>query len=236
MSENPAVRITSLSASYGKEEVLRDINLSLNSGEVVAVVGPNGAGKTTLFRAILGLIPYSGSIEVFGRKPKEALGRIGYVPQRFEFDRGFPLKVREFLSLSMRSKDHSTIDKALEEVDISSLSERLIGELSGGQLQRVLISRALINSPDILLMDEPTSGIDMEGETGFYDIIGEQNKEYGRTVLIITHEINMAYKYATQVICLNRDLYCYGTPKEAITRELLSKLYGKDVEMRGHKH
>ncbi len=235
-TRTPAIEISGLNVRFNSLSILRDINFKLEPGEIVAVIGPNGAGKTTLFRAILGLIPFDGSIRVLGSPTKKALGQLGYVPQRFSFDRSFPLRVREFLSLSLRGPDTGLIERSLSDTEMLGRKDSLIGSLSGGQLQRVLMARALMGSPDILLLDEPTAGVDLEGESGFYDIIKKQNASRGVTSLVITHEINMVYKYATRVICLNRDIYCHGTPKESITRELLSRLYGKDVVMRGHSH
>jgi len=234
--EETVLLVEGLNVEFNKKSILKNISFEVKRGEIVAVVGPNGAGKTTLFKAILGITPFRGEVKVLDKPVRKVLHRIGYVPQGFSFDKSFPLKVREFLSLAIPSEKYYRIDEVLNEVELQEKKETLLGELSGGQVQRALIARALINEPDILLLDEATAGVDLEAETGMYELIRHLNIEHGVTALVITHEINMAYKFATQVICLNKDLYCYGTPKEKITEELLSRLYGKDVVMRGHSH
>ena len=164
------------------------------------------------------------------------LDQIGYVPQHFMFDKTFPLTITEFLNLSVDRTKKFRIDEVLRDVEMNRQRNKLLGNLSGGQMQRVLIARALLNQPRILFLDEPTTGVDLEGEKSFYEIVEQQNREKQVTVVLISHEINMVYKYATQVVCLNRDLVCNGIPKEAITKEILDKLYSEDVEMRSHHH
>ncbi|MFC2061766.1 metal ABC transporter ATP-binding protein [Elusimicrobiota bacterium] len=233
---NTVLEINGLNVRLNKQDILSDITIKVAAGDIVAVVGPNGAGKTTLFKTILGMIPYSGDIKVLGKPVKMVLDRVGYVPQRFTFDKSFPLTVWELLELSIKRGGSERIEKVLDEVEMTDHKKKLLGNLSGGQLQRVLIARAVLNQPDLLFFDEPTTGVDMEGERTFYEIIKYQNTEKNTTVLMISHEINMVYKYATQVLCLNKDLFCQGAPKIAITEEMLQKLYGEDVKLRTHKH
>ncbi len=232
----PVIEAHNVTVSLGRKPVVNNVSFSLKQGEIASIVGPNGAGKTTLVRAILGLIPYTGSIRLFGTQPKKMISKVGYVPQKFSFDTSFPLTVHEFLSLTLHKNDHKRIIDSLEEMEVKDSMYKMLGDLSGGQLQRVLIARALLHNPKILFLDEPTSGVDMEGARTFYEIIEHLNKSHDVTIVLISHEINMVYKFATYVICLNKDLYCKGVPKETITQEILRKLYGKNVQLRPHHH
>ena len=230
------LRVEHLSANYNGSTVLNDLNFSIKKGEIVAVVGPNGSGKTTLIRAILGLIPYRGHVSVNHQPVQTALEKIGYVPQKFVFDRTIPMTVYEFLKIAFKKVEHRKIRHALLEVDMKQHENTLIGNLSGGQFQRILIARSLLNDPSILLLDEPTNEVDAVGTKSFYDIVAHLNRVHQTTVLLVSHEINMVYKFADQIICLNRDLICYGRPKDTITKEVLEKLYGQEVRFQEHKH
>lgn len=232
-----ALQVEHLSVDYNGQTVLNDISFSIREGEIAAVVGPNGSGKTTLIKAILGLVPYQGTILVNGGPVRASLQQISYVPQRFVFDRTIPMTAEEFLAMtSFRKPVRRKINHALLEVDMKKHEYSLIGELSGGEFQRILIARALLNNPTILFLDEATSGIDIAGEKSFYEIVSHLNKIHRATVLLVSHEINMVYRFADQIICLNRNLICFGKPKEAVTKEVLEKLYGKDVRFQEHKH
>lgn len=230
------ISIKNLSVSYGEHVILDKINFDIDSGEIVAIIGPNGSGKSTLVKVILGLVAYEGDIKIWNQKPQKNLKKIGYVPQRFTFDKNFPLTVKEFLNLSLHHKDPSLLKKSLEEVEMTKHKNKLIGKLSGGQLQRILIAKAILNQPKLIFFDEPTAGIDLEGEKDFYEIIRHQNEVHNVTIIIISHEVSMVYKQATQVICLNRSLFCMGQPKEAITKDVLQQLYGEEVALKEHKH
>lgn len=231
-----ALKAQNVSVILGGHIVLNKINFTLREGDIATIVGPNGAGKTTLLKAVLGLVPYTGKISIFDEKIKNAISKIGYVPQRFSFDKTFPLTVEEFLSLTIKRKNADTILKSLKEVEMLSCKNKMIGELSGGELQRILIARALLHNPKILFLDEPTTGVDIEGLKTFYEIIEHLNKSKNVTVVIISHEINIVHKFSSYVLCLNKDLYCKGAPKEVITDEILRKLYGKNFELRPHSH
>lgn len=231
-----AIEVENLKVTFNGQTVLNGINFQMKKGEIAAIIGPNGAGKTTLIKAILGLIPYSGKIRVLGEKISKVTRRVGYVPQKFSFDKTFPLTVCEFLKLTVAKKEPGKIGSVLEEVDIKNCKDKLLGELSGGQLQRVLIARAILNDPEILFLDEATTGVDIEGSRTFYEILEHLNKTHNVTIVIISHEVNMVHTFATEVLCLNKDLYCKGIPKSVITDEMLKNLYGENFEMRQHTH
>lgn len=235
MNQDKIIEVENLTVKFNGHIILNSLNYYVKPGEIVAIIGPNGSGKTTMLKAILGLIPYQGKIRIMGLPPKRALPRIGYVPQRFDFDKTFPLTVREFLSfVKIKSKEWE--EEVLREVGVLAFLDKRIGELSGGQLQRILIVKALLKEPSVLMLDEATSGIDMAGETTFYELIEHLNKTHNLTIVLISHEVNMVYTFATQILCLNRDLVCNGRPKEAITQEVLDKLYGKSIAFRPHQH
>jgi ABC-type Mn2+/Zn2+ transport system ATPase subunit len=236
MNNAPIISTQNLSVSYGKEKALRAITLDIREGDLVAVIGPNGSGKTTLIKAMMGLIPYHGRITVCGKTPARAARDIGYVPQRFTFDITFPLTVRELMDFSQQNKNPARVRMLLKDVEMEPFQHKQLGELSGGQLQRVLIARSLLDDPRVLFLDEPTTGVDREGEKDFYDIIRHLHQDHHVTIVMVSHEINVVYAYATQIVCLNRDLLCFGTPKESITREVLKKLYGEDFEIKAHTH
>lgn len=230
------IQVEHLLVSYNGQTILNDLNFSIQKGEIVAVVGPNGSGKTTLIRALLGLIPYRGRVLVDQRPIREAINRIGYVPQKFMLDQTIPITVGEFLKIAFKKVSLRKIKHALLEVDMIQHGETPIGTLSGGQFQRVLIARALLNEPSILFLDEATNEVDVLGTKSFYDIIRHLNRVHKTTVILVSHEISMVYKFADQIICLNRDLICFGKPKDTITKEVLEKLYGQDIRFQEHRH
>jgi ABC-type Mn2+/Zn2+ transport system ATPase subunit len=233
---NSIISVKNLSVAFDGRNALHQVSFEIERGDIVAIVGPNGSGKTTLFRAILGLVPYQGQVKINGSSVSKALSHIGYVPQRFVFDRTIPMTVEEFLKISFDHVSSARINHVLKEVDMVHRKEAQIGILSGGELRRILIARALINDPLLLLLDEATSGVDVAGAKTFYEIIAHLNQIHQTTVLLISHEVNMVYEFANEVICLNHDLICYGKPKEALTREVLDKLYGKEFRFQEHEH
>lgn len=228
--------------------VLRGVNLQIPKGEVVALIGPNGSGKTTLLRCLLGLQKMDrGEISLFGeRSLRRALPKVGYVPQRLSLDRSFILSVREFLALRLHEtrhwfwKKHSDVDGVicahLREVGIEALLDRPVAQLSGGQLQRVLIAFALLNSPELLLLDEPTAGVDSPGERTFYELISDVHKERRLTVVLVSHDLSMVYKHASWVYALNGVICCEGTPEHVMNAESLRVAYGLHVSPYGHHH
>jgi len=229
--------VHNLAITLGDINILKNVSFDIEKGEVVSIIGPNGAGKTTLIRAMLGLIPFEGRILYKGSPIAKHINSIGYVPQRFEFDKTFPLSVSEFLDLfSNKATSKNTNEQICEELRVNSLLNKKIGDLSGGQLQRILIAQALIKNPELLILDEPTSGVDAEGISSFYEIVGHLNQEHHVTIILISHELSMVYRLATTVVCLNRNLVCFGAPKTVLTDDVLASMYGKNLEHRGHTH
>ena len=235
------LKVQDLRVAFGNYSVLTDHSFELHKREVFANIGPNGAGKTVLFRALLGLLPYSGEISWMKHV------KIGYVPQKLSIGKDLPVSVLDFLRFKKGSE--AEVFEALravgflgQEHDEHHWREHLLnarlGELSGGQLQRVLIAYALIDHPDILLFDEPTAGVDIGGEETIYALLAKLHHQHGLTILLITHDFNIVHRYAEKVLCLNRTAVCYGAPKEALTPKVLEDLYGSQVDIysNGHKH
>jgi ABC-type Mn2+/Zn2+ transport system ATPase subunit len=248
VSGEPVVEVRDVHVSIQGTSILRGVNLQIPRREVVALIGPNGSGKTTLLRTLLGLQRVDrGDVRVFGEKDlRKALPRIGYVPQRLTLERSFILSVREFLALRLRQtrqwfwKRHASVDKLIcstfEEIGIEHLLDRPVARLSGGQLQRVLIAFSLLNSPDLLLLDEPTAGVDTPGERTFYELISSVHREHGLTVVLVSHDLSMVYRYASWVYALNGVICCEGTPEEVMNAESLRQAYGIHVSPYGHHH
>ncbi len=234
-----ALSVENLCVRINKHHLVENITFSVEEGSIVAIIGPNGAGKTTLFKAILGIIPSTGTVSMFGTpfKGKNSHIKVGYVPQRLEFDRTFPLTISELLHFTVppmcslpfykRAKEKTYVAKLLEIVGVKDLAQRTIGSLSGGELQRVMIAKAIVNNPRILFLDEPASGVDIEGQERFYDLVRRLNKEKGLTVILISHDLNVVYRFADNVLCMNRRLICSGKPREALTDEVIKSVYGE---------
>ena len=223
------LRIQNLSVKIGADAILKDVNLHIHCGQMVALIGPNGAGKSTLIKAILGQRDYEGIIAFSApgmrhRKPP----RIGYVPQSPSFDPGDPVSVADlfacclsrrpvFLGLSPAMRDKTL--ECLERVHGQELIDKRIGTLSGGELQRVLLALALEPLPNILILDEPLSGVDVEGQTGLMDMLDEIRKRYDLSILMTTHDFGMLPTYADQVVLIDHAIVKKGTPKEVLESE-----------------
>ncbi len=229
MAEN-ILEVKNLSVFFNNERVLDNLNFNLKEKENLVVVGPNGAGKTVLLKALLGIIPFEG--EINWKKDM----KIGYVPQKFLPEKNIPLTIEEFLKFNR--VDSRQIVNALGSVGINDLSilKKKIGTVSSGQLQRILIASALIDNPDVLLFDEPTAGIDIEGEEMIYNLLIQIEKERDLTIILITHDLSIVYKLADSVLCLNKKTVCFGPPKEAISPENINRLYGGGIKYYTHDH
>lgn len=225
------ILVNNVTKAYYGRDVLCDISFRVGTGEMVAVIGPNGSGKSTLVKLLTGLEPVSsGSICIAGETPGNAGSLIGYVPQRFSIDRDLPLTVAEFLDLALcNTKEHrhsTTIDTALARVGMQTFRTAQVGTLSGGELQRVLIARALLHERSILILDEPEASIDMEREAELYSTLHAINKEYNTTVVIISHELETVMQHVDRVIGINGRVVFDATPKQITTdTTLLEQLY-----------
>ena len=214
------MRADHICVSFGGVEVLHDVSLRISAGEIVTIVGPNGSGKSTLLRALLGIVPVA-----HGRVTLGPLVRIGYVPQRLALDRSLPLTVRRFLSLPVRVSD-AAATQALIRVGVPGVEGAQMAGLSGGQLQRVLLARALLSDPQLLVLDEPTQGLDQPGEAGFYRLIEEVRAESGAAVLMVSHDLHVVMAASDRVICLNGHVCCEGTPHVVSSAPEYRALFG----------
>lgn len=223
----PIIEIRGVSFAYNSIEVLKDINLKINKGEFVGLIGPNGSGKTTLLKLILGILNQKeGEISLFNKKINDfkEWHKIGYVPQKAtNIDSNFPATVSEIVSMGLLSvknlpkiftkEDNKKIKESLQIVNMQDYSKKRITELSGGQQQRVLIAKALVTNPEVLLLDEPTTGVDSQNQTAFYELLGNLNKK-GITIILVSHDIGRITDHVTKIASINQTLTFYGTHKE----------------------
>ena len=218
------IKINALDVKYGGKKVLQNLHLSLTEREIVTIVGPNGSGKTTLFKAIIGTAPISSGKVIL--KPNL---KIGYVPQQLNIDGSLPLTVSRFLQLAQNNNGKS-LKQALEMVGIEDILKAQISKLSGGQMQRVLLARAIVNQPDVLLLDEATRGLDQPGAAAFYRLIENIRKDTGCAVLMISHDLHVVMTASDRVICLNGHICCEGAPQTVATSPQYKALFGTDVD------
>jgi zinc transport system ATP-binding protein len=240
----PIIELNEVNFSYDLQPALRDINLNIYAEEFLGIIGPNAGGKSTLIKLILGLLqPDSGTIRLFGRSPAIERFRIGYVPQYPTFSRrDFPINVRDTVLMGRLNnktwfggytKDDRTIaHEVMSAVEIENISQRNIGSLSGGQLQRVLIARALACKPEILILDEPTANIDMRVEEDIFGLLTQYNDHM--CIIVVTHDIGFISGYVNRVACLNETLVCHST--EEISGKTIEELYGASIKMIQHTH
>ncbi|MGM0585183.1 MAG: metal ABC transporter ATP-binding protein, partial [Pseudomonadota bacterium] len=206
MSVAPLIEARGLAVRYGGRLALRDVDFAMGEGEIVTVVGPNGSGKTTLLRALVGAMrPAAGTVR---RRPGL---RLGYVPQRLSLDPTLPITVDRFLKLSGERSRAARLE-ALERVGASGLGERQLAELSGGQFQRALLAHALLRRPHLLLLDEPTTGLDQPGAAAFYRLLERLRDELGCAVLMVSHDLHVVMSASDRVVCLNGHVCCQGAP------------------------
>jgi zinc transport system ATP-binding protein len=204
-------------------DLLKDVNLDLKEREIVTLVGPNGAGKTTLVRVLLGLEkPDAG--EVFRRKDL----RIGYVPQRFDVDAVIPMTVERFLTLGS-DIDETRVEQILSNVDASAVRHRQLGQLSGGETQRVVLARALLRKPNLLVLDEPVQGVDYTGEAELYNLIGRLRDAAGFGVLLVSHDLHIVMARSDRVVCLNHHICCSGVPEAVAQHPAYVRLFGGEA-------
>ena len=218
------IRLEGVGVSFAGQQVLNDVQLSVQPGEIVTLIGPNGAGKTTLVRAVLGLLKTEvGSV---WRKPKL---RIGYMPQKLHVDATLPLTVLRFLRL-VPGVDRHSAQAALEEVGATQVIDSPLQSISGGELQRVLLARALLRKPELLVLDEPVQGVDVAGQADLYRLITRLRDRHGCGVLMVSHDLHLVMSTTDQVVCLNRHVCCSGHPEQVSGDPAFVELFGQDAQ------
>jgi zinc transport system ATP-binding protein len=247
-----AVRVDDLSFHYGEKNVLEHVNMEIKQGSFLGLVGPNGSGKSTLIKCILGLQkPQQGSVYLFGEKVNKFndWDKIGYVSQKANsFNSAFPATAFEVVSMGLfgkiglfrflKSSDKQKVWAALKSVNMETFAGRNIGELSGGQQQRIFIARALVSEPDLLILDEPTVGVDVESSASFYKMLKQLHQDKNITLVLVTHDVGVMTDYVTDVACLNKHIHFHGNTQEFEESSLdnISAFYGHHVHVLHHDH
>lgn len=236
------IEIKNLTVTYKDTPALDNINVTLSNSKIIGIVGPNGAGKSTLIKAVLNIISSKGIIKIDDKLSKDQLGSVAYVEQKINIDYNFPIKVRECVSLGIYPKiglfknlnkhDWQKVDGALKLVGLEEFSNRQISELSGGQFQRVLIARCLVQEAKYIFLDEPFIGIDSVSEEIIMNTL-KKLRDNGHTILIVHHDLRKVHAYFDEVLLLNKKLISYGSTKETFTRENLTHAYGTDLFFMG---
>ena len=219
----PLIEVRDVSLRLGDTEVLQHVDLTLRAGEVVTLIGPNGAGKTTLLRVALGLIkPTSGTVR------RQRGTSFGYVPQRFAVDPTLPLTVGRFLALPRR-RPRADVAAALEEVGVVDAIDRELPTLSGGEFQRVMLARALLRRPDVLVLDEPLQGVDVTGQVALFELINRLRQRHGFAVLMVSHDLHLVMRQTDHVLCLNHHVCCRGEPESVSRHPDYQRLFGTEA-------
>lgn len=246
----PVLQLENVSFYYGHRLVLEQICLQVMPGDFLGIVGPNGSGKSTLLKIILGILkPSGGSIYIFGQEAGRfrQWPRIGYVAQNVNtFNHGFPATVYETVMSGLTATvgilrrpgraDVLRVDNVLEQTGVLDLKNCLIGELSGGQQQRVFIARALVSRPELLILDEPTVGVDLEAQERFYALLSSLRREWGMTLIMVSHDIGVVTEHVSTVACLDKKLYFHGTSAAFWSQDTLAKVYGPAARILHHAH
>ncbi|MCJ7968594.1 MAG: metal ABC transporter ATP-binding protein [Lactococcus lactis] len=232
------IKTNHLNVFYNENKVLTEIQIEVKPGKITGIIGPNGAGKSTLIKAILNIISHSGEILINGEVSKKQLKKIAYVEQKSDIDHTFPIKVKECVSLGtytglklfqkLGAKEWSRVSEALQKVNLLDYENRQIGELSGGQFQRVLLARCLVQEAEYIFLDEPFVGIDSISEKIIMDIL-QDLKHQGKTILIVHHDLSKVKEYFDDIIILNRELIAYGPINESFSQKNLKKAYGDNI-------
>ena len=239
--EGPLVEVRDVTFGYGREVVLDHVNLTIEPHDFLAVIGPNGGGKTTLLKAILGLVrPWSGEVAFHLPSGSDPRGRLGYVPQFSTFDRDFPLRIAEMVlmgRLGRRSilrpysrEDRAAAGRAIERLGLGGVARSHASEVSGGQLQRALIARALVSEPEVLFLDEPTASIDAESRETLRDLLEDLNRSI--PIVVVTHDVTSLAPMVKRIACINRKLFYHGGPE--LSLEVMEEVYGCPVELVTH--
>lgn len=232
--------IKNLEISFnGSEPVIQNVSFELKKGEAIGIIGPNGSGKTSILLSILGILPYKGNITL-NTKTEKKENAIGYLPQKLEINKSLSITVRDFLNLNINSKDKKEKEKIIQEMLAFLHSEDLIDKqfihLSRGQTQRILFIASLLNNPEILLLDEPTTGADPTAEETIYHHIVELKEAKNIGIIFVSHDLSIVHKLADKVLCLNKQMICFGEPNVALNESVLKKLYGENIGIYEHTH
>lgn len=249
---NKVIEIRNLTYKYDKRVALADVNLEIHEQEFIGLLGPNGSGKTTLLKVVLGLLPVKdGEVFLFGTPLAKFSDwqRIGYVSQKANsFNSSFPVSVFEVVSMGLfgrkglfkrlNHEDKDAVLDALKLVGLAGYEGRTIGMLSGGEQQRVFIARALVNKPDLLILDEPTVGIDIEATNLFYQLLDTLNRDHGLTIILVSHDVGVVSNKVTNILCLNKHLLYCGQPEffNEESQAMLQRVYGDNMELVNHDH
>jgi zinc transport system ATP-binding protein len=229
-SAEPVLQVSHLGVAFDGKSVFEDLSFGLKEGETLLILGPNGGGKTVLLRALLGLLPYRGLVSW---RPGI---RLGYVPQRVPLNKELPLSVGDFFAL--KNVRLANVAALLRQVGIAEekFPGKQLGLLSSGQFQRVLIAWALVNDPDVLLFDEPTAGVDIGGEETIHTLLQRIQQERHLSIILVTHDLSVVYRDATNVLCLNNRTSCYGPPTQILDPKVLQTIYGSEMQFYRHTH
>jgi zinc transport system ATP-binding protein len=243
------IEIEGLSVKYHNIEALEGVSFEAESGDYIGIVGPNGSGKTTLIKAILGLVQFEGSISFQGKNFSDwALSRhVGYLPQKVSFlDKSFPATAKEIVLSGvycckkfpkrLTHEDYAAAEETMSALGVINLKNRLIGKLSGGQQQRILLARALVHSPEVLILDEPTVALDPQSREGFYEIVEKLNREKQVTILLVSHDTGSIGKYASKLLYLDKQMIFYGTFEEFCKSSKMTDCFGPGQHIICHRH
>ena len=225
--------VKNLKVGFNEEKIIDNLSFTVNEGEILTILGPNGAGKSVLIKTLLGIFPYEGEI-IWHKKPK-----IGYLPQNLNQIslKNYPLTVFDFFKLKNERLTKKEIIKYLETVNLKEeILDKTVGVLSGGEFQRVLIAWVLISKPELIFFDEPTTGIDISKEETLYSLLKKIKEKENLTIILITHDLSVIYKYSDNVLCLtHKKHFCYGKPKEILKEGNLKEIYGENIGIYKHK-
>jgi zinc transport system ATP-binding protein len=234
-------KLVKLGVAFGQNRILEDVNLHVHCGQFTAVIGPNGAGKTTLLKAILGEVPHTGHVHFIdsaGQRPDRPL--VGYVPQKLEFDATAPVSVRDLFAgaagrrpvwLGIGHSQSSRAKEALDTVQAGHLLDRKLGQLSGGELQRVLLAMAITPVPNLLLLDEPVSGVDLAGIELFYQMVSQLRLDYHLSIILVSHDLATVAQFADRIVFLNRTVIADGTPREVLSNRAVRQAFALPPKM-----
>jgi len=247
MPEPTVVDVAGVTFTYGDRVILDDVSFAIELGSFTGLIGPNGAGKTTLIKLLLGQIECrSGRITLFGHPPGRSHSFIGYVPQSSRFRLDFPITTREVVMMGRysllppgrrpTSQDRMAVEGAMLRSGVGDLADKQFGSLSGGQRQKGLIARALAGSPRLLLLDEPTTGVDVVAQDSFYHLLEKLRAELNITILLVSHDIGVISSHVDNLICVNQKIFCHAPPDKALGEGLLGAAYGAEMEQIMHHH